>query len=265
MQKRGVPSRWPVYDRQDRQNLTFADIRGGFHEQLEKASRRYGRGPVLSASLSWSGKLWQSSWTLVHNQTEYRWSHKGSDYNDLIKTAINQVVDKMGEIYAVRELAPGETAHRIYLNVSHIDSIVQYKRVTDYLNTMPAVRQVGIVKVDAMQVRYVLALRSSEQDFVSLLKNDGELIQEKNTGNDGTNGSVVPVIDEPLDLEALQAQQKQQAALAVPPGAKPASVKDKTAPQLVQPAAESASGQNKRQQTASSAAGKPVYYFRLAK
>lgn len=214
LKRRGVPSRWPLYDKTDKSLLSFSDIRGGFREYLEKASRRYGRGPVLSGSLSWSGSLWQSDWTLLLDDGEYRWNHKNASYTVLIDESINQIVDTMAKTYAVRDLAPEERGDAIYLNVSNIHNIPQYKQVYDYLSSVPAVNTVGITAVDSDRVVFVLSLRSSQHDFLSLLNNDDELQQiDDGTGTDGTGTEIkltpAPVvIEEPLDLEALQASQQ---------------------------------------------------------
>ncbi len=259
LRKRGVPSRWPVYDAEDKKKVSFADIRGGFLEPLTKASGRYGRGPVLSASLSWTGSSWQSEWTLVLNTSEYRWSHKGGDYQQLIKQSIGQVVDKMGQIYAVRDRAAGESSVSIYLDVNGIDNVSRYKRTSDYLLSMPAVNSVGLSLVDSERVVFVLGLRSSEEDFLNLLKNDGELIEVEgaNLHHRGTidlrnPAQVESIADEPLDLETLHAMDKAAANSTQPPAAKAAETV-KALPEGDVPAG------------TVPVMDKPVYYFRLSK
>ena len=214
--RRGVPSRWPVYDELDKSLLSVSDIRGGFRELLEKASSRYGHGAILSGALSWNGSLWQSDWTLLLDGDEYRWNHKSSSYTALIDESINQIVDTMGKTYAVRDLVPEERGDAIYLDVSNIHNIPQYKQVSDYLSSVPAVNTVGITVVDSEHVVFVLGLRSSQQDFLSLLNNDGEL-QKIDNGTGKTEIKVTPEpverppvepLEEPLDLEALQASQQ---------------------------------------------------------
>ena len=179
LERRGIPSGWPLYDRQDSRLLSFADIRGGFREPLEKASARYARGPVLSASLSWNGQLWQTRWTLLLNKTEYRWSNKGRNYNTIISQTIDQVVDTMGKVYAIRERADGEKAETVTLNIRDVSTITDYRRVSEYLAAMPAVKLARITLADGQQVEFDLLLRSGRADFLKLLKNDGELLEVK--------------------------------------------------------------------------------------
>jgi len=212
--RRGVPTRWPAYDETDKSLLSFSDIRGGFREYLEQASNRYGRGAILSGALSWSGSLWQADWTLLLDSGEYRWNHKNASYSVVINESIDQIVDTMGKTYAVRDIAPEERGEAIHLDVNNIHNIAQYKQVYDYLSSVPAVNTVGITAVNSDRVVFVLRLRSSQQDFLSLLNNDGELQQIDGAANNLGNGinteiKVTPAtpepVEEPLDLEALQA------------------------------------------------------------
>lgn len=177
--RRGVPMRWPDYDSQDKKILGFTDILGGFRDPLEKASIRYARGPIVSISLSWNGSNWRSDWTLLFKNSEYNWSYSGANYNQLIQRSIDRMVDTMGRIYAVKELAAGQSAAALYMDIDDISNVSRYRRASEYLNDIQAVKQVRVKRVDGKSVEFELTLRSDQADFLSLLKNDGELIEVK--------------------------------------------------------------------------------------
>jgi len=48
LRQRGIPDTWPTYDQQDQAIVKFADIWAGFSGPLQKASVRYGQGPILA-------------------------------------------------------------------------------------------------------------------------------------------------------------------------------------------------------------------------
>ncbi len=177
--RRGIPLRWPDYDSQDKKILGFTDIMGGFRDPLEKASIRYARGPIASISLNWNGSNWRSDWTLLFKNSEYNWSYSGANYNQLIQQSIDRMVDTMGRVYAVKELASGESATVLYMDVGDIHNVSRYKRASEYLSNIQAVKQVRVKRVDGKSVEFELTLRSDQADFLSLLKNDGELIEVK--------------------------------------------------------------------------------------
>ena len=92
------------------------------------------------------------------------------------------MVDAMGEIYAVKELASGQSAAVFYMHVSDVSNVSRYKRVTEYLNDIQAVKQVRVKRVDGKSIDFELTLRSDQAAFLSLLKNDADLIATA-TGN----------------------------------------------------------------------------------
>ncbi len=204
LKRRGVPPRWPAYDDRDSKILSFSDIRGGFREPLEKASARYAKGPVLSVSLSWDGHVWQAEWTLLSKKSEYRWSNENEDYNKLIQQALGQVVDTMGQMYAIHELKSGQEAEPVYLDVSGINAVTKYKYVHDYLASMSAVKTLQIARIDGNTVEFKLDLRSDTDAFLMLLKNDAKLIAVDNKPDvlspTGSSTEAVPIKKVPPNI-----------------------------------------------------------------
>ncbi len=179
LQRRGVIAGWPRYDRQDRDGLGIADIQGGFAEPLIAASGRYPHGSILSASLRWNGVEWQSGWTLLINGDEYRWQHHGNDYVRLIEEAVDQVADVMGEVFAVRDVSGEGRGQSVLLDVRGIRQMGDYKRVTDYLQLLEAIKTVVTKRVAGEQVTFEVGLRSRLADLITLLKADAVLLAEE--------------------------------------------------------------------------------------
>ena len=176
LQRRGVAVAWPDYNKKDQKYLSFSDIRGGFRDPLEKASAKYTNGPILSSSFTWNGHNWQTDWTLLFKNAEHRWHSKGQSYKALIQHAIDQVVDTMGQVYAIREMESGQEAEPVYISVRGINNIADYKQVSDYLRSMPVIKRLKIKQVNQTAVEFELDLRSRQQAVLRLLKNEGRLI-----------------------------------------------------------------------------------------
>ena len=198
LKRRGVPVRWPLYDSRDKKELSITDIRGGFAERLQGASSRYSHSAVVSASLSWNGQIWQSGWTLVLNDREYRWTHKHADYEVLIAQALDQVVDVMGQVFAIRERSPAEGAEQVVIRVTGVDSLSAYRRVMRYLQVMPAVRVASVRSIDESAAEFVLQLRGSKTDLLTLLKADSVLLSVKDQNEKvASSGTAVRANDSP--------------------------------------------------------------------
>jgi len=255
--RRGVPLRWPDYDSQDKKILGFTDILGGFRDPLEKASVRYARGPIAAISLSWDGSRWQSDWTLLFKNSEYSWSYSSANYNQLIQQSIDRMVDTMGRIYAVKELASGQSAAVLYMDVGDISNVSRYKRASEYLSDIQAVKQVRVKRVDGKSVEFELTLRSDQADFLSLLKNDGELIEVKKIKVKPVTGSKSPDTTTPALVNPIIRNQP----TVLLPGNKSSTTPAKSnTTQIAMPGDTAVTGQRQKNNKEHT-----IYYFRLAK
>jgi len=177
LHRRGIPDRWPLYDAKDRKILKVADIRGGFRDPVLTASKRYSRGPALAGSLIWNGKVWQSSWSLLMASANRHWSLVDADYNRLIDKAINQAADEMGVVFAIHGVGKDKQQAVVQLEVQAVNSIQKYRWLENYLRDLSAVAQLETLEIDGQNAIFKVTLRSNEEEFISLLKNDGELIK----------------------------------------------------------------------------------------
>ena len=183
LHRRGVPDRWPLFDYKDRKILKVADIRGGFKDPVAKASKRYSRGPALTGSLIWTGSKWQSSWSLLMENGNRHWSIEDADYNVLINKAVDQAADAMGIVFAIHGISDNQNLARIQLDIQEVKSIQAYRRLENYLRELSAVEMAKPLKVDGQSAIFEVTLRSSEGDFLNLVKNDAELVEVKPVQN----------------------------------------------------------------------------------
>lgn len=191
MERRGVPELWPVYDLKDRKILSVAEIRGGFKEPVVEATKRYTRGPALTGSLIWNGKIWQSSWGLNMKNGDRHWSLVDANYNTLIDKAIDQAADALGVAFAVHASAANQKLATIQLDLQSINSIEKYRYAEDYLMGLNGVEIIKPLQVNGQNAVFELMLNNDEKTFVDSLKQDPKLIEvavekvpEKNLPND---------------------------------------------------------------------------------
>lgn len=173
--RRGIPEVWPLYDKGDKQKISIADLRGGFEDPVVEASKRYSHGPILTASLSWNGKQWQSSWSLLMVTGNHHWRLADESYNRLINKAVDQAADAMGIVFAIRGATDNPANSTIQLDVQAVNSIEKYRQVENYLTNLSAVSLSKALKVDGQSVTFEILLRSNEEEFLNIIKNDGLL------------------------------------------------------------------------------------------
>jgi hypothetical protein len=175
--RRGIPVRWPLYDKKDKKALNVADIRGGFKGPVQKASRRYSRGPALTGSMIWNGKQWQSSWGLFVESENRHWTLDDTEHKQLINKAVDQAADMLGVAFAVHNSANKQQEVTIQLDIQKVDSIENYRYVENYLAGLSAVEKVKPFKVEGQNAVFEVSLRSNEEDFLGLIKHDAQLTE----------------------------------------------------------------------------------------
>ena len=182
--RRGVPVRWPLYDAKDKKILSVADIRGGFKDPVTTASKRYSRGPALTGSMIWNGKQWQSSWSLLMLNEDHHWENRywnlsEVDHKRLINKAIDQAADALGIVFAIHGSTSKQQLKTIQLDIQAVNSIKKYRKLENYLRNLNAVEMATPLKVDGQNAIFEVTLRSNEEDFLNLIKNDAELIETR--------------------------------------------------------------------------------------
>jgi hypothetical protein len=207
LKRRGIPENWPLYDARDKKILNVVDIRGGFSEPVEKASKRYTRGPALTGSLVWNGTKWQSNWSLLMASGNHHWSMEDTDYKLLIDKSINQAADVMGTVFAIHGADKNQKLASVQLDIAAINSIKNYRKAESYLTDLSAVKTVTLLQVDGNRVVFEALLRSTEEDFLNLIKNDAQLIK-------------VNVV-EPVQKPAVNEVAVNEAAVNEPPALSP--------------------------------------------
>lgn len=202
--RRGIPEVWPLYDTDDKKKISIADLRGGFEDQVVEASKRYSRGPILAASLSWNGKQWQSSWSLLMVTGNHHWRLADKSYKNLINKAVDQAADAMGVVFAIRGGAGGQPDSTIQLNVQAVNSIEKYRQVENYLTNLSAVSLSKVLKVDGQSVTFEIMLRSNEEEFLNIIKNDGRLAKTQVMHIEQKAAPVVEPIPAPIEEKVAQ-------------------------------------------------------------
>jgi hypothetical protein len=177
MQRRGIPGHWPLYDKKDRKILNVSDIRGGFQEPVAEASRRYSRGPALTGSMIWNGKNWITSWSLLVEGESRHWTLDMVDHRQLVNAAVDQAADMLGEVFAINASADTQQGFTVQLDISEVDTIERYRYVEDHLSGLSMVEIVRPTRIDGQNASFEVSLRSREESFLSLLRNDSKLIE----------------------------------------------------------------------------------------
>ena len=105
------------------------------------------------------------------------WSLVDTDYNLLISKSIDQAADALGIVFAIHGSTSKQQLITIQLNIQAVNSIKKYRRIERYLTGLNAVESVKPLQIDGQSAVFEVALRSRENDFLTLIKNDAMLLK----------------------------------------------------------------------------------------
>lgn len=125
--------------------------------------------------------------------SDKHWSIEEADYNKLINKAVDQAADAMGIAFAIRNVDRSQQLAAIHINVQAVTSIEKYQKVERYLSDLRAVEIAIPVAIDGKSATFEVRLRSTEADFLDLVKNGSQLIEAEALKPE----SALPDVDSP--------------------------------------------------------------------
>jgi hypothetical protein len=160
--QRGIPLLFPLMDLQDQAQVRFSDIQGSFFDRVLDASGRYNPQAILIGRLNRSPSgSWVARWNLRVAGNTTAWTDTDKQLAGVARAGIDNVADNLASRLAVTD--SGMLGNRVNVTVEDINTLAAYARVTEYLASLTAVRQLQVVQVAGTSVDYDLQLNGSLQ------------------------------------------------------------------------------------------------------
>lgn len=152
--QRGLPLLFPLMDTVDMLALPFADVWGGFNDNVSEASRRYNPDAVLiGRALRDVTGYWVVRWTLMFQGQVH-------EYLGTIDDGVQVSADWFAGQYAV---VAGAGASRALVNVTGVHSLEAYAAVQDYLSGLSMVSHLDVRQATADSVLFELSLAGGRE------------------------------------------------------------------------------------------------------
>lgn len=199
-ERRGIPVAFPLLDTEDRENVGFSDIWGGFDERLLFASSRYQATSVLVGRIR-PDDADADRWTWFFGVNERM------DWIGEPEVAIGSLADALSAEFAI---GPHESIDTIHLTISGIDSVVAYGRVQRLMESLRVVDKLMIKTVAADRITYEVEVQGGVSRLNSALVSSGMLDPVQSTAvidtrsysfNDGPFETGLRAPKEPTTLE----------------------------------------------------------------
>ncbi len=182
--RRGLPVVFPMLDSEDLALVSFADIWGGFDEQVLTASRRYGVESVLVGRISMGG-LERDRWQYYFGPEQRFWTGEP-------EFAVMQVADFLAAEFAIRGDAPVRT---VRVNISGIFTIEAYGGIQTLLNDVSVVDGYTIAEVDGDTLRLDVNAVGGAERLARALRLAGLLEEERIASDFGANPQPPAALD----------------------------------------------------------------------
>lgn len=163
--QRGLPLLFPLMDLDDRAQVEFADIGGGFATRVLDASARYEADIVVTGVLVQQNDKapWTSHWTVYRDKVSSRWTSHGS-LQDVVTAGIDGIADILASRYAVKG-GEQDLRNEIRLEITHILRLQNYAKVLNHLKSLSSVISVQPIFVHGDTVRYKLLIQGDQQNL----------------------------------------------------------------------------------------------------
>lgn len=140
---RGIPIVFPLLDIEDRENVSFSDIWGGFGERLQAASERYDATSILVGRVR-ADTTQRNRWSHYFGGEQREWTGEPEE-------VVHLLADTLAAQFAISGDQVPET---VTITVSGIDSVVAYGTVQAYLQNLAQIQELSIQSVTGDRIHY---------------------------------------------------------------------------------------------------------------
>lgn len=154
----------PLADALDLADISIADIRGGFLDQLTSGLTRYEATVGVMLDLRTDGENWLSRVAWRIDGVDGGQSFIGQSVSEVLNSSFRGLLRAMVRRYAADPSSAGIGLSR--LRVLNISESVQYAEVLNYLRSLSVVESVRLTKAGNSQLEFEVVLRGTNLNDV---------------------------------------------------------------------------------------------------
>ena len=168
----------PMMDIDDINTINTREIEGFDVSAISQASIRYATDFILIGSIvEKEPKSWSAKWMLLKNQKRFTWIEHGVTLNGVILSGLL----KAAEMITVPS-STEEHGKRLVLRVSGVNNVTDYASINAYLQQLPEVSSLQVLRVEASKVILDIILADGDQEvFEKTLRSNPHFISEVQT------------------------------------------------------------------------------------
>jgi hypothetical protein len=172
--QRGLPLLQPLWDLQDQNQVSLADIIGGFDGRIYQASQRYQADAVLvGRAMALNDGIWQVHWHLLFGDQSSDWVSQSAQLSDSLVEGINQLATELASRLTINYgMLPGAG---VMLSVAGVDTLEDYARLNDYIANLSLVNSFWPNRIEPGHLSFWIKLRGDPLALERLIRLGGVL------------------------------------------------------------------------------------------
>ena len=167
--RRGVSILFPLQDLDDERQIQPGDVWLGFQEPIMAASGRYNTDVILAASVgSPVPGIWEGRW---RSYGADGLSHEWTTETDLLEGSLEEGFNGFVDILAGEFARTGSYTllGDIEITVGDVNSVEQYARLINYLESLSSISEVHVMEVRTGEVKLALTAHGGEPVVVQTI------------------------------------------------------------------------------------------------
>lgn len=169
----GVPLLLPLLDLEEAASINISDVWGRFLDPMQEYSSRYAADAILVGRLEEMSGQWQAEVSVLHGQFRESFSATAPSRLQALQVTMAQLAAFYASKYAV-VIDLSKDAQQ-WVKVHNVYGLVDYGKVTNFLQSLQSVQQVDVARVERSVVTYSLRLIAEQAAFLQAISLDGRL------------------------------------------------------------------------------------------
>ncbi|RZU98991.1 DUF2066 domain-containing protein [Spiribacter vilamensis] len=172
----GITLITPIMDVEDRRNLGYGDIAGGFVDPVREASARYGAEAVVVGRVQGAGTASvRVRWVLLAEDEApaERWTSTGNDAGSVLESGVRELVQRLRGPYGY--IPDPDSRRRLMVTVGGVESLATHQAVAERLGQQVGVTDVVPVEIVDDRIRWQLAISVEAERVTRALDTDQRL------------------------------------------------------------------------------------------
>lgn len=193
--QRGLPLIFPLMDLEDRSEVSFADVWGGFDERVLEASRRYSPNAILIGRVETAGGGdWRGRWSLYQPDGVLRWRSEPAPRGKILGEGVHEAANRLARRFAVAgDMGSGDA---IRIRIRGLSTVEDYVRAERHLQDLTPVEAVQLQSLTGDGAVFRIQSRGGRMSLEQAIELRGELIpveSEPEQSQDTVLTGLVPV------------------------------------------------------------------------